>query len=120
MVADWPTTNPSTVEWVESFNRVVERKMRDLRANESGYSKVGKIKYVQKLLIPTEVFNQPYYQKAPKEYWLQYAGFSLIGSILTSGKVSKQIRDEMSPALGILNVATGKEKISSIIRPPGL
>lgn len=120
MVADWPDTAAPTIAWVQSFNSVVERRIRDLRANESGYAKVGKIKYTQELLIPKEIFDQPHYDKAPKEYWLQYASFSLIGSVLTSRKVSKQLRDEMAPALGILNVATGREKIASVIRPPGL
>ncbi|MFW2382216.1 MAG: hypothetical protein ACN4GZ_10700, partial [Acidimicrobiales bacterium] len=92
MVADWPDTNPSTVDWVESFNRVVERKIRDLRINASGYSKVVKIKFGQELLIPTAIFNQPHYDKAPKEYWLQYASFSLIGSVLGSRKPSAQLR----------------------------
>jgi hypothetical protein len=119
MVADWSDTNPSTVDWVESFNRVVERKIRDLRANSSGYAKVGKIKYVQELLIPEAIFTQHHYDRAPKEYWLQYASFALIGSLLTTRKVSKQLRDELAPALGILNVATGRKKIASVIRPPG-
>jgi hypothetical protein len=120
MVANWGDSNPTTVDWVESFNRVVHRRIRDLRANSLGYAKVGKIKYTQRLLIPEEIFNQEHYNKAPKEYWLQYASFALIGSVLTTRKVSKQLRDEMAPALGILNVATGRQKIAPVIRPPGL
>ncbi len=121
MVADWDDyTSALTTDWVESFNSVIERKIRDLRANFSGYAKVGKIKYTQQLLIPSEVFRQPHYDRAPKEYWLQYAGFSLVGSVLTTRKVSKQLRDEVAPAISILNVATGREKISSVIRPAGL
>ena len=120
MVADWDDDGPATAEWVDSFNSVVERKIRDLRANASGYAKVGKIKYTQQLLIPSEIYRQGHYDHAPKEYWLQYAAFSLIGSVLTTRKVSKQLRDEMAPALAILNVAMGRQKISAVIRPPGL
>ncbi len=119
MVADWNANSPVTVEWVESFNRVVARKIRDLRAHTSGYAKVGKIKYAQVLLIPEEIYNQPRYDRAPKEYWLQYAGFSLIASVLTTRKHSTQLRDEMSAALTILNVALGRQKIP-VVRPVGL
>lgn len=120
MVADWDDEGPATADWVDSFNSVVERKIRDLRANSSGYAKVGKIKYTQELLISPEIYRQPHYDHAPKEYWLQYAGFGLVGSVLTTRKVSKQLRDEMAPALAILNVAMGRQKISALIRPPGL
>ncbi len=120
MVADWDDDGTATAEWVDSFNSVVGRKIRDLRANSSGYAKLGKIKYTQELLISPEIYRQPHYDHAPKEYWLQYAGFALIGSVLATRKVSKQLRDEMAPALRILNVAMGREKINALIRPPGL
>ncbi len=120
MAADWSDDSPSTVDWVDSFNRVVDRKIRDLRKNESGYAKVGKIKYTQHLIIPKEIYTQQHYDRAPKEYWLQYASFSMIGSVLSTRKVSKQLRDEMAPAISILNVATGRERISPVIRPAGL
>jgi len=120
MVADWDDAMPLTVDWTESFNRVVERKIRDLRANSSGYAKVGKIKYTQHLLVPEEIYSQHHYDRAPKEYWLQYASFSMIGSVLSTRKVSKQLRDEMAPAISILNVATGRKKIAPVIRPAGL
>lgn len=119
MAADWPASSPLTVEWVESFNRVTERKVRDLRANSQGYAKVAKIHYVTQLTIDESIYNQPRYDRAPKEYWLQYAGFSLIAGVLNTRKRSQQLRDEMGPALTLLNVALGRQRIP-VVRPPGL
>ncbi len=118
MVADWTDDAPITTDWVETFNRVTDRKIRDLRASSLGYAKVGMIKYLQTVQIPLDVYTMAHYDRAPKEYWLQYAGFSLVSSVLKTRKLSQQLRSEMGPAIAIINVALAKAV--QVPRPAGL
>ncbi len=118
MVADWDDEAPVTTHWAETFNRVVDRKIREIRSSSIGVAKVGMLKYLQQTQLPKEVYSMDHYDRAPKEYWLQYAGFSLVGSVLKSRKLSLQLRSEMGPAIGVVNVALAKSV--QMPRPAGL
>lgn len=104
----WTEEAPDTSGWAQSFNRIVDRQIREVRRTVRGYSKVSQIHYLKHIKVPEELYRAKGYTNAPKEYWLQYASFNLIGSVLASNKFTKQLREEMAPSFEILSTVNGK------------
>ena len=106
MPRNWPEDAEVTVAWVDRFNRVIEREIAGVLDNDKGLTKVQKLSYLRTLPIRPELHNADGFQNAPKEYWLQYAAFNLIGTVLNSGRASVQLELEMGPALKIMDLVT--------------
>lgn len=107
MKNDWDTNGPSTTDWVESFQRSIARKRKEVLAESTNNNRLVKLSHLTTLQIDEKVFRDPAYRAAPKEYWRQYAAFKLIGSVLASRKSSFDLAAEMKPAFDVLRLALG-------------
>ncbi len=107
MKNDWDPKGPSTTDWVESFQRSIARKRKEVLAESTNNNRLVKLSHLTTLQIDEKVFRDPAYRAAPKEYWRQYAAFKLIGSVLASRKSSMDLAAEMKPAFDVLRLALG-------------
>lgn len=107
MKKDWGPDSPSTTDWVESFMRSISRRRKDVLSESTNNNRLVKLSHLTTLQISEDLFRDPEYRGAPKEYWRQYAAFKLIGSVLNSRQSSIDLAAEMAPAFDVLRLATG-------------
>lgn len=107
MKKDWDSKGMSTVDWVESFQRSIARKRKEVLAESTNNDRLAKLSHLTNLQIDEALYKDPAYRAAPKEYWRQYAAFKLIGSVLTSRKSSVDLAAEIKPAFDVLRLAVG-------------
>jgi len=107
MKKDWDPKAPSTTDWVESFMRSIARRRKEVLSESTNNNRLVKLSHLTTLQIEEELFRDPAYRAAPKEYWRQYAAFKLIGSVLNSRQSSIDLAAEMAPAFDALRLAVG-------------
>lgn len=105
MTKDWDLRADSTTDWVESFQRSIARKRKEVLSESTNNNRLVKLSHLTTLQIEEDLYRHPDYRGAPKEYWRQYAAFKLIGSVLVSRKSSIDLAAEMSPAFDVLRLA---------------
>jgi hypothetical protein len=107
MKKDWDLRGDSTSDWVESFQRSIARKRKEVLGESTNNNRLVKLSHLTTLQIEEELYRDSEYRAAPKEYWRQYAAFKLMGSVLVSRKSSLDLAAEMSPAFDVLRLAVG-------------
>ena len=106
MKKDWGPDSPSATDWVESFVRSIARRRKEVLSESTNNNRLVKLSHLTTLQVEEELYLDPQYAGAPKEYWRQYAAFKLIGSVLNSRQSSMDLAAEMAPAFEVLRLAT--------------